>query len=72
MSHPNRSKHRPRRNPTPEEVRAARNAAGLTQTEAAAVVYCTLSAWQRWEQGERSMHPATFELFSLKVHANGR
>lgn len=54
-------------NPTPEQVRAARAAAGLTQTAAAAVVHSTLSGWQRWEQGERKMHPGLWELFQIKT-----
>jgi putative transcriptional regulator len=53
--------------PTPEEIKAARKAAGLTQTEAAALVYVTRSAWQRWEQKERDMQPAIWELFNLKT-----
>lgn len=51
----------------PEQVLQARNDAGLTQTEAAAQVYSTLSAWQRWEQGDRRMHPALYELFLIKT-----
>lgn len=53
--------------PTPAEVRAARAAAGLTQTEAGAVIYCSLRGWQDWESGARRMHPAFFELFRRKV-----
>ena len=55
--------------PTPDAIRAARAAAGLTQTQAAALIYCTLRGWQDWEAGKRAMHPAFFELFLLK--ANG-
>lgn len=54
-------------NPTPAEVRAAREAAGLSQTSAAALIYCTLRGWQEWEAGNRRMHPAFWELFRLKV-----
>lgn len=66
-NHPNRSKESPARNPKPREVVEAREAAGLTQSQAAAIVYVTLSGWQRWEQGERAMHPAFWELFRLKT-----
>lgn len=67
-NHPNRSRGgSPSRNPTPEEIRAAREAAGLSQTEAAARIYCTLRGWQEWEAGNRKMHPAFWELFCLKV-----
>ena len=52
--------------PAPEAIKAARAAAGLTQTQAAALIYCTLRGWQDWEGGKRAMHPACFELF-LKI-----
>lgn len=58
------------RNPAPEAIRAARLAAGLTQTQAAALIYCTLRGWQDWEAGKRAMHPAFFELFALKAPKN--
>jgi DNA (cytosine-5)-methyltransferase 1 len=54
-------------NPTPVEVRAAREAAGLTQAAAGAVVHVDLRSWQRWESGERSMSPAHWELFQIKT-----
>lgn len=57
--------------PTPEEIRVARAAAKLTQTQAAALIYCTLRGWQDWEAGKRQMHPAFFELFLLKASKNG-
>ena len=69
-AHPNRSKRAtddPARNPDPAEVAAARLEAGQTQTEAAAVIYCTLRAWQDWEGGQRRMHPAFWELWLLKT-----
>lgn len=53
--------------PTPEIIKAARAAAGLTQTQAAELIYCTMRAWQDWEGGQRAMHPAFFELFLLKA-----
>lgn len=66
-NHPNRGPKGPSSNPQPEEIKAARSAAGLTQTEAAALVHSTLSAWQRWEQGERRMPPGLWELFGIKT-----
>ena len=66
-NHPNRGQHGPVSNPDPDDIKAARAAAGLTQTEAAKIVYSTLSAWQRWEQGERRMHPGLWELFRIKT-----
>ncbi|RBH90728.1 XRE family transcriptional regulator [Xanthomonas oryzae pv. oryzae] len=49
----------------------ARGAAGLTQTEAAALVHSNIRSWQKWELGERRMHPAFWELFRLKLAAAG-
>lgn len=56
----------PSANPTPAEVRAAREAAGLSQTAAGALVHTTCRTWQQWEAGDRRMHPAFFELFCIK------
>ena len=67
MSHPNRGPKGPFSNPAPEAIRAVREAAGLTQTAAAAMVYSTCRAWQKWEAGDARMHPAIFELFNLKA-----
>lgn len=58
--------------PTPTEIRAAREAAGLTQTEAAHLICATLRAWQGWEspvgdQGHRRMHPGLWESFRRKI-----
>ena len=53
--------------PPADDIRAARAAAGLTQTAAAQSVHCTLRAWQSWEGAERRMHPAVWALF-LQVH----
>jgi DNA-binding transcriptional regulator YiaG len=68
-NHPNRSRAATNaaRNPTPDEIRQARASAGLTQTEAAALIYCTLRAWQDWESGARRMHPAFWELWRIKM-----
>lgn len=72
-NHPNRSKRNPSaaRNPKPAEIRAAREAAGLTQTEAAELVYCHINTWQQWESDEpgtaRRMHPAFWDLFRRRV-----
>ncbi len=66
-SHPNRGQRGPNSNPTPTEVRAAREAAGLTQPQAAEVVRGSMRAWQEWEAGNRRMHPGLWELFTLKL-----
>jgi DNA-binding transcriptional regulator YiaG len=54
--------------PTALEISAARAAAGLTQTEAAELLYVSLRAWQLWEADSRTMAPALFELFLLKTN----
>ena len=70
-NHPNRSADRPARNPTAAEVRAAREAAGLTQSQAAGLVHATPRNWQQWEQDAgvncRRMHPGLWELFRVKT-----
>lgn len=66
-NHPNRSRNNPERNPTPDEIRAARLAAGLTQTDAAEKIHCSLRTWQQWEAGERRMHLAFWDLFQRKA-----
>ena len=53
--------------PTPADVKSARAAVGLTQTQAATLIYKKLLAWQRYESGDRSMDPALYELFLLKT-----
>lgn len=68
-NHPNRSKKAPLRgrNPTKEEVVAARAKALLTQAAAAKTVYKSTIAWKKWEAGERRMPPDTWELFLIKT-----
>lgn len=59
----------PRAVPDPTEIRAARKAAGLTQQQAADLLYTSLRAWQQWEYGERPMHASFWELFRIKAGA---
>ena len=66
-NHPNRGPKGPASNPTPSDVVAARKEAGLTQTEAACLIYATRRAWQEWEAGNRRMHPGLWELFNIKL-----
>lgn len=75
-NHPNRSKKNPPavERPTPDQVREARERAGLTQSEAAVLVHTSLRSWQQWEAapgtvGFRAMHPAFWELFTIKTIA---
>jgi len=70
-NHPNRGggPKGPAANPAPEDIRAAREAAGLSQTAAAAIIHCSLRGWQDWEAGKRRMHPAFWELWGIKTGA---
>lgn len=52
--------------PTPAQVIAGREAAGLTQATAGALVHSHLRTWQKWESGESKMHPAFWELFASR------
>jgi DNA (cytosine-5)-methyltransferase 1 len=52
--------------PTPEQIRQVRELAGLSQTQAAAIVHASLRTWQHWEAGDRVMHPAFWDLFNIK------
>lgn len=56
--------------PTAQQIIAARAAAGITQTEAAELIYASLRTWQNWEApagngNARDMPPALFEYFRL-------
>ena len=53
--------------PTPSEIRAAREAAGLTQTAAGALCHRSLRAWQAVEAGDRKLDLAAWELFLLRT-----
>lgn len=54
--------------PTPEQVKQARRAAGLTQEQAGAVVHRVgRKRWYEWEAGQRQMAADTWELFLLKT-----
>jgi DNA (cytosine-5)-methyltransferase 1 len=53
--------------PTPAEIIKTRKDAGLTQTQAAALIYSALRTWQHWEKGDRVMHQGLFELFKIKI-----
>lgn len=67
MNHPNRSRNKaPHSSPLPERIRRERERRGLTQKEAADLIFCSLAAWQQWESGVRRMHPAFWALFQLK------
>lgn len=54
-------------NPSPTDIRAAREAAGLSQTAAGALCHRSLRAWQFAEAGERNLDAAAWELFLLRT-----
>lgn len=51
--------------PTPRDVRAARELAGLSQKQAAELMQTTIGTWIQWETSKRQMHQRTYELFVL-------
>lgn len=51
----------------PSQIKRLRELAGITQTQAAGLLYTSLRSYQQWEAGDRGMHPAFWELFRLKV-----
>lgn len=52
---------------SPTDIRAARQAAGLSQTAAGALCHRSLRAWQAVEAGDRTLDPAAWELFLLRT-----
>lgn len=53
--------------PTPDQIRTWRKAAGLTQSQAAALGGWARITWAQWESGKRRMHPASWELVKSKA-----
>lgn len=53
--------------PIPEQLKEARLAAGLTQTQAADAVGAKLRTWQDWEGGIATMPAGLWELFQIKT-----
>lgn len=68
-NHPNRSKSNRSTSskPTPAEIRTLRESHGLTAEQAGALVHANAQQWERWERGEKPMHPAIFELATIKA-----
>lgn len=54
-------------NPSKEAIKKARMAAGITQKQAAELIYFSLRTWQEWEGGFRDMHESAWELFCIKL-----
>jgi len=55
--------HRDATQPTPAQIRAARESVGLSQTAAAALIACTLRGGQGWGAGNRRMQPALWRAW---------
>lgn len=58
--------------PSSKQIKQTREQSGLTQTQAAALIYKGLRTWQGWETqegspGHRKMDPAFWELFKIKI-----
>jgi len=58
--------------PSPEQVKRTREDAGLSQAQAAALVYVDHDSWRQWEKpriqkNARGMRAAIWELFLIKV-----
>lgn len=53
--------------PTKLDLRLARNRRGLTQKEAAELIYTPSRTYQDWENGVGTMHPAIYETFHRKL-----
>lgn len=53
--------------PTPEQIKQTRQQLAMSQPDAAALIYRTKSAWQKWEYGQRTMPLALWELFLTKI-----
>lgn len=53
--------------PTPADVRAARESAGLSQSQAAALALVSTRAWIKWESGENAVSLPAWTLFRLRA-----
>lgn len=69
-NHPNRSaKKTAASRPEPSAIRTARQAMGLSQAAAAAMIHSTTRTWEDWEAGKSNMHAGLWELFQIKCKA---
>lgn len=62
--------------PTPHDIKAVRLAAGLTQTQAGALINASRRTWQNWEAPEnlpshRKMPIAKWRLFCIELKGKG-
>jgi DNA-binding transcriptional regulator YiaG len=66
-NHPNRGAASACSNPPPAQIKAAREKFHLSRNDAADLVLSSVRSWEKWENGERRMHPAIWELFNIKL-----
>lgn len=52
--------------PTADRIKARRKQAGISQAEAAELVFATEKTWRNWEQDKSKMRRGVFELFLLR------
>ena len=55
--------------PTPAQLKKLREKSGLTQSDAASLLYVSLRTWQNWEAGTHEMHPAHWEVFQNEAQS---
>lgn len=69
-------KYQPRRDmrphPLPDEIRAARSAANLSQHEAGQLLYTSNRHWSNWETGASKMPRAAWHLFCILTGQNDK
>lgn len=53
--------------PGRDDIRGARELAGVTQAEAARMARVGLRAWQKWELGERAISLTAWDLFRIRA-----
>ena len=52
---------------TPKHLKDLRTKHGLTQEQAANLVFKTKSCWCQYEKGKRTMDKGTYELLKIKL-----
>lgn len=70
LNHANRSRDRANHTaavPTPAQIRRAREVARMTPQEAGALIHERAVRWRAFETGDAHMHPASWELWNLKL-----
>lgn len=53
--------------PSAADIRDARLSAGLTQTQAAALIGYSLRAWQNWESGKVKIRPLIWQAWLSRL-----